>query len=64
MALICSSGGRRDIGATISEFAVTSYTEDLSLASNEAGAANVAAVLGTLIKVLIEQGIIKGSVNS
>jgi len=63
MALVCSSGGVRDKGST-SEFAVTSYTEDLSLASNEAGAANVAAVLGTLIKVLIENGTINGSVNS
>lgn len=63
MALVASSGGKRDKGST-SEFAITSYTEDLSLASNEAGAANVAAVLGTLIKVLIENGVINGTVNS
>lgn len=63
MALITSSGGLRDKGNT-SEFAVTSYTEDLSLASNEATAANIAAVLGTLIKVLIENGVINGTVNT
>jgi len=63
MALIASSGGKRDMGSK-SEFAVTSYTEDLSLASNEATAGNIAAVLGTLIKVLIENGTINGSVNS
>lgn len=63
MALVASSGGWRDKGSS-SEFAVTSYTEDLSLASNEATAANIAAVLGTLIKVLIENGVINGTVNS
>lgn len=63
MALIVESGGQRDNGDS-SEFAVTSYTEDLTLASNEATAGNIAAVLGTLIKVLISNGTIKGSVNS
>ena len=63
MALITSSGGLRDKGNS-SEFAVTSYTEDLSLASNEATAGNIAAVLGTLIKVLIENGVINGTVNT
>lgn len=63
MALVASSGGARDKGST-SEFAVTSYSEDLSLAGNEATAANVAAVLATLIKVLIENGTINGTVNS
>lgn len=63
MVLVSSSDGRRDKGNT-SEFAVTSYTEDLTLASNEATAANIAAVLGTLIKVLIENGTINGSVNT
>lgn len=62
MVLICNSGGPRDFKA--SEFAVTSYVEDLSLAGNEAGAANVAAVLATVIKVLIEKGVLEGSVNS
>ena len=63
MALVAESGGVRDKGST-SEFAVTSYTEDLTLASNEATAGNIAAVLGTLIKVLIENGTINGTVNS
>jgi hypothetical protein len=63
MALVASSGGERNKGSS-SEFAVTSYVEDLSIASNEAGAANVAAVLATLIKVLIENGVVNGTVNS
>lgn len=63
MALLSSSGGQRDKGCS-SEFAVTSYTEDLTLASNEATAGNIAAVLGTLIKCLIENGVINGTVNS
>lgn len=63
MALIASSGGVRDKGSK-SEFAVTSYTEDLTLASNEATAGNIAAVLGTLIKVLIENGTVNGTVNT
>jgi hypothetical protein len=63
MALVASSGGLRDKGSS-SEFAITSYVEGLSLASNEAGAANVAKVVTTLIKVLIENGVINGTVNS
>ncbi len=63
MAVISSSGGKRDKGNT-SEFAVSSYTEDLTLASNEATAGNIAAVLGTLIKVLIENGVINGTVDT
>jgi hypothetical protein len=66
MALITSSGGFRDTGSvtTADEFAVTSYVAGLSLASNEAGAANVAKVLGEVIRVLIDKGILKGTVNS
>lgn len=63
MVLVTSSDGQRDKGNTL-EFAVTSYTEDLTLASNEATAGNIAAVLGTLIKVLIENGVVNGTVNT
>lgn len=54
--------GTRDTPDAVSSFAVTSYVEDLSLAGNEAGAANVAAVLATVIKQLIQKGILKGTV--
>jgi hypothetical protein len=64
MALIVDGTGKRDNRLVTNEFTVTAYTEDLALAGNEAGAANVAAVLATLLKVLIEKGIIEGSVNS
>lgn len=63
MVLVCSTGGFRD-RVEGSEFAITSYVEDLTLASNEATAANIAATLGTLIKVLIEKGVINGTVNT
>jgi hypothetical protein len=65
MALLTSlSPNIERMGTKCAEFAITSYTEDLTLASNEAGAANVAAVLGTLIFQLIQKGIITGTVNS
>lgn len=54
--------GTRDSPEAIESFAVTSYVEDLTLAGNEAGAANVAAVLATVIKQLIQKGILKGTV--
>ena len=63
MALVASSGGKRDMGSK-SEFAITSYTEDLAMAGNDNTASSVAATLATLIKVLIENGVINGTVNS
>lgn len=52
----------RDI--TSPAFTITSYTQDLTLAGTEAGAANIAAVLATVIKELIDQGILSGSVSA
>lgn len=62
MALISSSGGQRDNAAT-EEFAVTNWVSDVGLVCTTDDAA-LGNVLGTLIKVLIENGVIKGSVNS
>ena len=66
MALISSTstGVKRDCNMDAAEFAVTSYVAGLTLASNESTAANIAKVLGELIRVLIEKGIIAGTVNS
>jgi len=64
MALITSTSPNIKRDCQQAEFAVTSYTEDLTLASNEGTAGNIAAVLGTLIKQLIVKGIITGTVNS
>ena len=66
MALISSTskGISKDCFPKGSEFAVTSYVTGTSLASNEAGAANVAKVLGEVIRVLIDKGILAGTVNS
>ena len=52
--------GPRDQRSSV--FAVTSYTEDLSLAGNESGAANIAAVLATLINSLKEKGVIEATI--
>ena len=54
--------GTRDTPASVGAWTITSWTEDLTLAGNEAGAANVAACLATLIKQLIQKGVLKGSV--
>ncbi len=45
------------------KFAVTNYTEDLSLSGTESGAANIAAVLATVINTLIDKGILRGTVS-
>jgi len=42
-------------------FTVTAYTEDLTLAGTETTAANIAAVLATLIKTLQDKGIVRGT---
>ena len=54
-----TNGPRDHRGRT---FAITSYTEDLSLASNESTAGNIAAVLGSLIKELKEKGVIEATI--
>ena len=56
-------GNRDDIGGD-EIFTVTNWTEDLALSGTEAGAANVAAVLATVIKVLQAKGILKGSTET
>jgi len=43
-------------------FTVTNWTDDVALDCNAAADAEISDVLGTLIKHLIEQGIINGSV--
>ncbi len=53
---------KRDNRAAQGAFTITNFTEDLSLSGTEAGAANIAAVLTTLIKFLIEQGTLNGTV--
>lgn len=55
----------RDVNGILAEFAVTNWTSDVALDCNgEAGALAVADVLGTLIKVLIEKGVISGTVSA
>lgn len=53
----------RDVNGELGEFAVTNWTAGLSLNCNaEAGALLTADTLGTLIKILIEKGVIEGTV--
>jgi hypothetical protein len=51
----------RDINGELGEWAVTDWTEDLTLDCNTDDA-DLGDVLGTLIRQLIQKGIISGSV--
>ena len=42
-------------------FAVTSYSQDTTLAGDESTAANIAAVLATVIKTLQDKGVLDGT---
>ncbi len=63
MVTFNGQGNRDDIGGS-EVFTVTNYSEDLALSGTEAGAANIAATLATLIKVLQQKGILKGSTTT
>ena len=45
-------------------FTVTNFTQDLSLSGTESGAANIAAVLATVINQLQKQGILNAAVSA
>ena len=70
MANILQGGVRdtvtTDSGGAIGKFAVTNFTEDLSLDCNEAfadaGFWKLSDVVGTLIRDLIQRGVINGTV--
>lgn len=55
-------GGKRDLTGQTTGFTVTNFGADYTISSTEAGAANVAAVLTTLIRDLIARGIVHGTV--
>lgn len=57
-----SYDGTRDSPDAGSAFTVTDWAEDYALDCNTDVVANTNNVLGTLIKDLIQKGIIKGSV--
>jgi hypothetical protein len=52
----------RDLSGT--SFTITNWTNDVAMDCNAAADAELADVLGTLIKTLIEQGILNGSVSA
>jgi len=58
------SRSQRDTGGEHGEFVVTNWTSALSLDCNTVTLGEVADTLGTLIKVLTEQGVIAGTVSA
>ena len=52
---------QRDINSPA--YTITSFSADRSLAGNEGTAASIAATVTTLIKDLIDQGILDGTVS-
>ena len=54
----------RDINGELGEFAVTNWVSDLALDCNGNSDLATADVLGTLIKILIEKGVISGTVSA
>lgn len=62
MAAILQNG-RRDLTNQDVSFVVTDWTQDLTLDCNTDDA-DLGDVLGTLIKVLIEKGIVNGTVTA
>ena len=66
MAEILQGGNRdtvyKDSGGAIGKFAVTNITEDFVMDCNTATDAEICDVLGTLIRELIQRGIINGTV--
>lgn len=55
-------GGKRDLTGQTTGFTVTAFSEDYTIAGNEATAGNIAAVLVTLIRDLIRKGVVNGTV--
>lgn len=54
----------RDKGTTLNNYSITKWTEDHALDCDAAAVAETNDVLATLISDLINQGIIKGTVNT
>ncbi len=55
---------KRDNRANQGVFAVTNWTEDLAMDCNSSTNDELSDTLGTLIKILIEQGTLNGTVAS
>ena len=55
-------GGKRDLTGQTTGFTVTNFGADYTISSTESGAANIAAVLTTLIRDLIAKGVVNGTV--
>ncbi len=64
--VVVATGNRdlRDNRNTGPVFAFTNFTEDLAIDCNSATNDELADALATLVKILIEQGIVNGTVAS
>ena len=62
--VVVATGNRniRDVRTTQPVFAMINYTEDVGLNCNSATNDELSDVLATLMRVLIEQGILNGTV--
>lgn len=56
-------GGRRDLTSQDLAFIITNYTQDVAMDCNAAADAEICDVLATLIKILIQKGIVNGTVS-
>lgn len=55
-------GGKRDLTSQDLAFVITNYTQDVAMDCNAAVVAETNDVLATLIKILIQKGIVNGTV--
>ncbi len=55
---------KRDNRGSQGSFVVTNFTEDFAFDANTATLADTSDVLATLIQILIQQGILNGTVSS
>ena len=55
-------GGKRDLTGQTPSFAITNHNEDLALNCDSTTDAELADVLGTVIRELIRKGILNGTV--
>lgn len=60
MVVVTVESGKKDCPSAV--FTITNYTEDLDMDCNSAADAEICDVLATLLRELIDKGIINGSV--
>lgn len=64
MVVVTGTRSIRDCRSAQPVWAITNLTEDFAIDCNNTSDGELADVLGTLIRTLIEQGILVGSTNT